>query len=138
MQTKLAHILMKCVNSMMNVTQNQQQNYADVFVEYLMTALFISNKLTSWEKNTIKPNQTRLLSLSSWKSLNPIRPDAFVSTPTKFKIGCLGQFFYTQLILYIWWAQNVKEQVSCFKTLDLVVVQSSATNLTNFENPKSI
>ena len=87
-------------------------------------------------KNTIKPNQTRLWSLSPWKSLNPIRPDAFVSTPTKFKIGCLGQFFYTQPILYIQGAQNVKEQVSSFKSLDLVVIQSWATNLMNFWKSK--
>ena len=91
---------MKCVNSMMNVTQNQQQNYADVFVEYLMTALFISNKLTSWEKNTIKPNQTRLWSLSPWKSLNPIRPDAFFSTPGPKKIKNKLSFKHNQFYIY--------------------------------------
>jgi hypothetical protein len=32
----------------------------------------------------------------------------------------------------------VKDQVSSFKILDLVVVQTSATKLTKFENPKSI
>ena len=35
-------------------------------------------------------------------------------------------------------AQNVKEQVSSFYSLDLVVIQNLATNLMNFKNPKSI
>ena len=34
--------------------------------------------------------------------------------------------------------QNAKEQVSSYKILDLAVIQSSATNLMNFTNPKSI
>ena len=33
-------------------------------------------------------------------------------------------------------AQNVKERVSSFNSLDLVVIQRSDSNLMNFENPK--
>jgi hypothetical protein len=44
----------------------------------------------------------------------------------------LGQFFYTQPIL------SVKDQDSSFNFLDLVVDQSSVTNLNNFEDLKSM
>ena len=38
----------------------------------------------------------------------------------KFKISCLHYFIYTQ-------TQNAKEKVSSLKSLDLVVIQNSAT-----------
>ena len=68
------------------------------------------------------------------QQLNSIRPGLMKN----FKMSHFGRFFYTEPILYIWGTQNVKDVVFSFKTLDLVVVQSSATNLTNLENPKSI